>query len=920
MAKRFVKRVLPMMLVVILCFGIFPVGAMAASPDISIEPTSGSDSSSDPGNITIEPTDPPDSSAPPDSSEPPSSGPSDPDSDPAEPEPAEDESDPAAEPGTMDGATVIIEGSSMARGFAAMATGTLQIHRFEQYQWDFTKQTGAPDMRPWYIMTIDGVLAYCIEPLNPETNSGQYQTIDYNALSFDQQYAIGYAMLYGAQDMSNPLFHMATQVIIWEIVYGYMELESFTATNNGAYNCSIGYNPGAAAYYSQITEAMRAHTEIPSFTHFYSRSAPIHEMPGIPGEYKVDLVNTNPNASLADFYFANTGTVSFVREGETLHVTSSGPLYGDTLYTAYKGSVGHTDSLIFWGSGNDQVRATAGLLDPVPAHFKLQTKDIGTYTITLEKFSKGTSIPLSGAQFHVRHTEKGEVGTFTTDGSGKVVVNVPWQGTYVCTEVVPPDNHKLDENPAKTVVVSADQPHVKLTYHNEPYVGLQIKKIDAVTGEPVADVVFRVSWEGGFRSQTVTTNAAGIARLADLEPGFYEVRELSCPPGYILNETPQTIEIRAGEVAQVIFENTPKPGLALQKLDSVTGQPMEGVEFEISKVSGERIGTYVTDAGGYIFVPIVDEQYVVIRETKTLPGYQIDTEEKLVRLEYGVLNRVYFTNSPYPYLVIVKIDEQTKQPLPDTSYKLMDETGREIGTYTTNQEGKIILTGIPAGKFKLQETQAAPGYVLDDTVWDIELRWGFTTTITLKNKPLDIDVTVEKRGVVECLPGDTVRYDFRNIANNSSVALEDFYWHDLLPTDAVRLTAIYTGTWNDDEMMYRVVYRTNLKENWTVLQDNLSAKVNHQLVCSAQVLGLASNEYITEFKFEFGTAKPGFREVKEPYIICQVLADLPDQYQFVNRTDVGGRYGNRWTYDKDTWITVVFKDENPKLPKTGVYL
>ncbi|MDL2327890.1 hypothetical protein LJC64_04515 [Ruminococcaceae bacterium OttesenSCG-928-A11] len=180
-----------------------------------------------------------------------------------------------------------------------------------------------------------------------------------------------------------------------------------------------------------------------------------------------------------------------------------------------------------------------------------------------------------------------------------------------------------------------------------------------------------------------------------------------------------------------------------------------------------------------------------------------------------------------------------------------------------------------------------------------------------------LKLTVDRIGLT---PKELLRYDFWDIQNTSNVALEDFYWRDFLPTDAVRLETIYTGTWNE-ELTYSVTYKTNLKDRrYTVLADNLSTKVVNRLVCTPQALGLAANEYVTEFRFEFGTVQPGFKEVEAPYIFVHVLEDLPNEYQFVNRTDVGGRYGEKWTYDKDSWVTVLYNTPKGKLPKTGVWL
>ncbi len=349
----------------------------------------------------------------------------------------------------MAGAHVFLDSGGAGRRTrdAAQATGTLRITRIEAYNWDFTKGKGAPDMVPWYIMDIDGKIAYCVEPTNPATNPGSYQTLDYNALSGTQQLAIGYVMLYGAQSPDDPLFHMATQVIIWEICLGYLDMTTLTTINKSAYDCAIGYNPGAAPYYAQIITRMRNHMQVPSFTRFVETFAPLHRVSGVDGEYKLDLVNTNPDCDLADYVFTDTGGVSFAKDGQTLHVTAAAPLDSVT-YSGVKGSMAELNNLIFWSSGADQIRAT-GHCDPVTAFFRLTTENIGAYSVTISKLQTGTNIPLAGAEFEVRHSEKGVVGVYTTDGSGQLTAPVPWQGTYICTELTPPANHRVDDNPVK---------------------------------------------------------------------------------------------------------------------------------------------------------------------------------------------------------------------------------------------------------------------------------------------------------------------------------------------------------------------------------------------------------------------------------------------------------------------------------------
>ncbi len=48
----------------------------------------------------------------------------------------------------------------------------------------------------------------------------------------------------------------------------------------------------------------------------------------------------------------------------------------------------------------------------------------------------------------------------------------------------------------------------------------------------------------------------------------------------------------------------------------------------------------------------------------------------------------------------------------------------------------------------------------------------------MTNKSLYTNVSIKKTGFVEVMPGQTIRYDLTNIANNSTTRLENFYWRE----------------------------------------------------------------------------------------------------------------------------------------------
>ena len=136
------------------------------------------------------------------------------------------------------------------------------------------------------------------------------------------------------------------------------------------------------------------------------------------------------------------------------------------------------------------------------------------------------------------------------------------------------------------------------------------------------------------------------------------------------------------------------------------------------------------------------------------------------------------------------------------------------------------------------------------------------------------------------------------------------------PTDATNAMSLTTGTYNQ-RLYYRITFKTNTND-YRVLASNLLTSNNYSVSLSAQALGLAQGEYVTDVRFEFGTVASGFASVINPTIQVQVKGTLANGYQIVNRSDVGGQYLNEWQTALSNWVTVVRRFQpNTPLPKTG---
>ena len=138
---------------------------------------------------------------------------------------------------------------------------------------------------------------------------------------------------------------------------------------------------------------------------------------------------------------------------------------------------------------------------------------------------------------------------------------------------------------------------------------------------------------------------------------------------------------------------------------------------------------------------------------------------------------------------------------------------------------------------------------------------------------------------------------------------------NLVALQALRLDKIVTGTYNV-QGNYKIVFKTNLNGEYRTMYDNLNTQQNNVLDASPAALGLAANEYVTEFMLSFGVVPGNFRQVEAPRVYCNVVSWLTGGTQFVNQADVGGVYNGQWIMATSRWVTRVYKPAKP-LPRTG---
>ena len=363
-----------------------------------------------------------------------------------------------------------------------------------------------------------------------------------------------------------------------------------------------------------------------------------------------------------------------------------------------------------------------------------------------------TGAPISDVEFLVTDSDGSVLGTtngkYVTDSAGTIRIDGLTPGmTVIAKEVRAKDGYILDDTP-QSIKIKRNAV-MTLEFRNQPKGGVLVKKVDAVTNAPIPDVEFLATDSDGNlignANGKFVTDSAGTFSITDIAPGTtLIIKETRAKEGYLLDDTPQTVKVKSNEVTTVEFRNQPKGNLIIVKQDSITKEPLEGVQFKIVYADGSYVdaeggtlssnGLYWTDKEGKITLSGISGT-VVVTEVQTIPGYTIDenTRTQTVVVNPNDTQTLYFYNTPVGGLQIIKSDEDSGKRISGVQFEVRKMNGEIIGSYTTDSNGVIRLPVLESGWYTVTELKAASGYLLDTTPHRIEVKDGQTATLEITN-------------------------------------------------------------------------------------------------------------------------------------------------------------------------------------------
>ncbi len=255
-----------------------------------------------------------------------------------------------------------------------------------------------------------------------------------------------------------------------------------------------------------------------------------------------------------------------------------------------------------------------------------------------------------------------------------------------------------------------------------------IKKIDKDTGsfnEKLVGSVFGLYDKDNNLIKEIQIN--NEEEVITLMYGNYYLKEIKASEEYNINDKVYKFEVTASKNnIELIIENEKIKGdLEFTKVDYSSNKPLEGVLIEIYKEDNTLVYSGRTNKKGKIILNDLEYGEYYILEKETIKYYELSNERINFEIKENnvVIKKTMVNHRKEGGLEFLKIDQNTKEPLKDTEIELyFEETNELIFKGSTNEEGKISLTNLVAGKYVIIEKQPSYGYLLnkDKIYFEIE--------------------------------------------------------------------------------------------------------------------------------------------------------------------------------------------------------
>lgn len=373
-----------------------------------------------------------------------------------------------------------------------------------------------------------------------------------------------------------------------------------------------------------------------------------------------------------------------------------------------------------------------------------------------------TGAGIAGCRFQLKYLG-GEVsgsggtviGTYTTSANGSFTVTGLKKGYYICEELESDSGHVIDAAPQSFYISGEDQDIVTLYFSNAPKGAVLVKKVSSADNSPLSDVEFMVTTSDGAlvgdANGKFVTDSAGSFLIENVEPNTtLVIKETRAKSGFLLDDTPQAVQVKEGQTVTVEFRNQPLGNLVIEKWgrNGSTEVPLEGVKFEIKYANGQYVdaaggtlssnGIYYSDSTGKVILSGLTGT-VIVTELESVEGYTIDpdSQSQTVTINPNDTQTLRFYNNAVGGVELIKVSEADKtERIPNTTFEIRRVSDDAlVDTVTTGESGSVFVT-LEDNNYYAVEIESAEGFKLDSTPHYFTIKNGQTTKLTVTNAPM----------------------------------------------------------------------------------------------------------------------------------------------------------------------------------------
>ena len=370
--------------------------------------------------------------------------------------------------------------------------------------------------------------------------------------------------------------------------------------------------------------------------------------------------------------------------------------------------------------------------------------------------SENEEKPVEGAGFdviavNVNGIKEGTVvDHVVTDKNGFAYTKDLRYGDYKFHETDTPKGYWKSDKEYSFNIAENGKTYVKYVKNSPIQAKVRVIKVDSKDGKPLKGVKFQIrnadtkklveftNFIGiiPMKTTTLETNKNGeLVTPQNLAYGNYLLEEVEPLEGYIkVNPIPFKIDENSvleeikdlGTIyTQKVSNDRITANMELLKLDKETNKPLENIEFKVTALDGFMKGktwNLKSDDKGLVSLKGLEYGDYRVDEVKTLWNYVLNKEPIFFSVkENGKTIKLQMTNKKIRGSVeLFKFDKETNRPLEGVKFDLLNGD-KKVGTYTTDNTGKITVNNLEASNYTWVEVEAIDHYNKVDKKYDFNI-------------------------------------------------------------------------------------------------------------------------------------------------------------------------------------------------------